>query len=97
MASDLSDTLTRLRSKMAVLMERYHALEDARDRAETRLEQLTQELQRAHATIERQTAEIDYLRTASVLSPSREGIEDTRALIANLVRDIDRCIEELRS
>lgn len=92
---DLTTTLQRLRGKSGLLLERYRAMADARRRAEARVAQLTEELQKAHARIQALETELQYLHVASVLQPSREQVEQTRTLISDLVRDIDRCIGEL--
>ena len=52
--------------------------------------------------VERQSREIadlrhqvEYLKVATSIAPSREAVEQSRAVLSELVREIDKCIADL--
>lgn len=95
MASDLQPRIDRVKSKAHLLTERYAKLTDYARHADETIGQL-------QATVDRQTKEInslrqqiEYLQVVSAIAPKREDVELSRAFLAELVRDIDKCINEL--
>ena len=40
--------------------------------------------------------QVEYLTVVSTIAPSRESLDETRARIAGLMREIDRCIADLK-
>lgn len=38
----------------------------------------------------------DFLQMARQIAPDREALDRSRAMIARLVRDVDKCIEQLK-
>ena len=63
---------------------------------------MKQKINELEATLSRQNREltdknrqIEQLQVMGVLAPTREDIEKSRAFLTGLVRDIDRCINEL--
>lgn len=95
MAGNLQQRLDILRSKAQLLTERYLTLLDEKREADATIEQLNKEmeLQRKEMDIMRQ--QIESLQVVTTLVPSRENVERSRAILAELVRDIDKCINEL--
>lgn len=45
--------------------------------------------------IQLMAAEIENLRVSSVLAPTADAVNATRAVIRDLIRDIDRCIADI--
>ena len=52
-------------------------------------------INRMRAENERLRSQVDYLKMAAIVAPEREDVERTRALLSNLVREIDKCIADL--
>ncbi len=95
MAGNLQQRIDKIESKAALLAERYAVLHNAKLRADARIDELNatiDSLQRNVADLNRQ---IEYLKVASVLSPDHRDVEETRALLTELVREIDKCINQL--
>ena len=46
--------------------------------------------------LERYNAMKDKLQIARQIAPDREALDRSRAMIARLVRDVDKCIEQLK-
>lgn len=95
MAFEDLDTLGKVVAKANVLAERYEILAKSRDEAQSRVSELEGQLHAAQRELETLRAEVEYLRMAAVISPDREQIEQTRAIVSGLVREIDRCITDL--
>lgn len=95
MAGNLQQRLDSLRSKAQLLTQRYVNLANQKREADERIASLqaTIESQRKEMAIMRQ--QIEQFQVVSVLAPRREDVERTRTLLAELVRDIDKCINEL--
>lgn len=95
MAVTLQQRVEKLKSKAALLQERYKALMRAKAEADTRIEQLNGEIDRLRRTLREKETEIERLKVSSVLTPDHRDVEQTRRFISELVRDIDKCIAQL--
>lgn len=95
MAFDYDDSFKRIVAKAHVLAQKYAVVLQKKNEAEAQVKDLYAALEQKEKELERLKTEIEYLRTAAVLAPSREQVEATRSAIASLVRDIDRCIIDL--
>lgn len=95
MAFDYHDTYERIVAKASLLADKYAAVLKGKAEAEAMVRELQAQLQAKEKELQALRQEAEYLRMASVLAPSREQIEATRAAISSLVRDIDRCIIDL--
>lgn len=95
MAVTLQQRVEKLKSKAALLQERYKALMRAKSEADTRIEQLNGEIDRLRRTLREKETEIERLKVSSVLTPDHRDVEQTRRFISELVRDIDKCIAQL--
>lgn len=95
MSADLKQRLDSLRTKTALLLKRHESLEEAISAAEIRIAELEHDNQRLQKRIDLLSQENEYLRVVHSVSPSRSDAETTRALLAGLVRDIDKCIADL--
>lgn len=96
MAVDLKQQLDRVAAKADLIVERCRRLTAERDAMAERIAELESRI----AAIEKETAQLrvdnEYLSLATALSPDRKEIDKARALISGLVRDIDRCILDLK-
>lgn len=95
MSADLKQRLDSLRTKTALLLKRHEMLEEAATAARQRIRELEQDNERLQTRIDLLNQENEYLRVVHSVSPSRSDAENTRALLAGLVRDIDKCIADL--
>lgn len=95
MASDLDSTLTRLTEKSRFLTERFKVVTRQRDEALEKIADLEKAVRERDSRIERLLTEVEYLKVSSALSPSQETVASTRAIIKDLISEIDRCIAEI--
>lgn len=95
MPFDYHKTLDSITAKSRLLVERYRLVAQERDEAKERVAALEQQAEQMQREIEKLRADNEYLRMASTLAPSREDVENARAMVTSLVREIDRCIIDL--
>lgn len=95
MAGNLQQRLDSLKSKAQLLVERYARTEDARREAESRINDLELEIKRKDREISVLRQQLEQLQVVTTLSPRREDVERSRNFFAELLRDIDKCINEL--
>lgn len=95
MALELRDTLSRLSEKSKFLTQRYVRVAQERDQALEKAESLQKELEERNKEIQTLKMQLEYLSVVSTIVPTRDALDATRAKIADLVRDIDRCIADL--
>lgn len=77
------------------MVERYELLVKAKKAAQLRVTELEAEVEHLRREIAERDRQIEYLKVASILSPDHRDVEATRAVISELVREIDKCINQL--
>lgn len=95
MAGNLQQRLDSIRSKAQLLQSRYLMLLDEKRAADARILELQDSLERQQKEINIMQQQIEHLRVVTTLNPSRDDVERSRAILTELVRDIDKCISEL--
>ena len=95
MAGNLKQRLDSLSSKALLLTERYASLNESYRVALQKITDLQATLERKEKEINLLNLQIEQLRVVSVIAPNHEDVEHTRRFLAELVRDIDKCISEL--
>ena len=95
MAGDLQQTLDRLSRKTLGLTERYVAIKQKLEQVQAQLEERDHTIEQLTLKVETLSRENDYLKVVTTVHPSRADVERSRAVISRLVRQIDKCINEL--
>ena len=95
MADNLYQRVDNLKAKARLLTERYRALQQSKAQADGKIEELTAVIRSLERQIADRDREIERLKVASVLVPDHRDVEETRAFISDLVREIDKCIARL--
>ena len=95
MVSELQTTLRRLQAKSDVPLEKYHALKLEKEAVEQENDQLRSRLAQLDKEIEKLRLDYEYLQMARMITPTRESVVQSRAILAKLVQDVDKCISQL--
>ena len=95
MVSELQTTLRRLQAKSDVLLEKYHALKLEKEAVEQENDQLRSRLAQLDKEIEKLRLDYEYLQMARMITPTRESVVQSRAILAKLVQVVDKCISQL--
>lgn len=95
MPGPIEQRLQSLQVKARLLTDRYTAVKEELDSTRQLVDSLREEVADRDKTIERLTAQVQYLRVASTITPDTEDIEQTRHMLSELVWEIDKCITML--
>lgn len=95
MADELQTRLQSLQSKAKLLTERYKLLMRQKQHQDNELAQLQDTVRRQQKQIELLEQQLEHLRVVSPMSVRGADMELSRAVLSQLVRDIDKCIAEL--
>ena len=95
MADDFYTQVERIRAKAMVVAEKYTSLKKAYDILKNDTDRLRAELLARDKEIEQLKMKVEHFSIASTVKVSNGDIESTRALVADLIREIDRCIADL--
>lgn len=97
MAKELQDTLARIIGKSTVMVERYHAIAAAKAATDEEIAAVRAENEKLRIEIERVKRENEYLRMAHAIAPTPESVAASKSMISKIVRDIDKCINQLNA
>jgi len=76
-------------------VERYHVLLESKRQADARILEQDAMILAQKKEIESLRQQVEYLQIATNVIPDNSQTERTRTLISTLVREIDRCINDL--
>jgi septal ring factor EnvC (AmiA/AmiB activator) len=96
MAGDLQQRLDSLKGKAQLIIKRYALLEEENASMRQRISDLEKAIERQERELTAKDRQIEQLRMMGIIAPGREDVEKSRAFLAGLVRDIDKCINELK-
>lgn len=95
MASDLQQQIERVRAKTFVLTEKFTVTKAALDEAREQITELKAKIMSRDKTIQDLKAKVEYLTVASVIEHDSGSVEASRAIIADLLKEVDKCIRDL--
>lgn len=95
MAFDYENTFKRIIAKTEIIEQRYLRILENLEAANARIEELERLNAAKDRELEQMKIKIDYLQLATTIAPTRNQVEEARAMISGLIRDIDRCITDL--
>lgn len=95
MSGNLKRRLDSVITKAHLLRQRHEQILAEERRQQARIEELTAQLEQRDKEISRLRQENEYLRVVHSITPSREEVERSRAILTELMRDIDKCIADL--
>lgn len=95
MAGEFQQKIDKVNAKMQILLDRFAIVSRGRTEALHRVEELEKQLAELIAENRRLAQEVEFLKIATTIAPDRKEVKETRAILAQMVRDIDKCIAEL--
>lgn len=96
MAKDLSEQLSRLGRKAELLVTRFATLKSENESLRADLEEQKAINRALQAQNEKQSVEIEYLKISGAIASTSEEARKARAILSNLVREIDACVADLK-
>lgn len=95
MAGNLQQRLESIKAKAEIITERYRKVEAEKRAAELQIAELQATIRRQHAELQQAMLKIEQLQVVTTIVPRRENVEQTRVILSELVREIDKCINDL--
>lgn len=97
MSENVQDTASRIRAKIGLVAEHQALLVSRLETERAENSRLKARIGELTAEISRLKTEIEYLTVMRAVAPTPQQAEIGRAKLAGLVREIDRCIAELKA
>ncbi|MDE5838566.1 MAG: hypothetical protein K2K52_07840 [Paramuribaculum sp.] len=95
MADALRQRLDRIESKTALLRKKIVDLRDSHNADMSRISNLEKSNLMQNKEIEKLNAQVQYLSLSHTIAPKTEEVLKSRDILAQLVREIDRCIADI--
>ncbi len=95
--TDFRAQLQRIIDKTRLLLIRNDALAQEIKALKDERDELKGALLARESELQKLRLEVEYLRVASVVSPTASDRRNAAEMISNIVRELDRCIADLRS
>lgn len=95
MAIDLQQQLERVNAKTTLVLEKYALMQQRLEQARAEIARLNDELRRSRQSIEALEMRLEYLSVSHTVASSGDELQRAKALISELVREIDLCIADL--
>lgn len=97
MAQNVHETARRIESKVAAIADRQRLLVQTVETERAEKQRLQARISELEAEISRLKTDNEYLTVMRAVTVTPEQAEHSRAMLAGLVREIDRCIAELKA
>ncbi len=95
MAKDLSEQLSRLGHKCELLVTRFGTLKKENAELRRQQEELLAEIEKLKKQNERMSSELHFLKISGAIAPEVRTAREARAILSDLVREIDACVADL--
>ena len=95
MAIDLQQQLERVNAKTTLVLEKYALMQQRLEQARAEIARLNDELRRSRQSIEALEMRLEYLSVSHTVASSGDELQRVKAMISELVREIDLCIADL--
>lgn len=95
MAVNLSELLQRLSQKSLLLAKQYNALKEENGELREANEDLQEKIKTLQIELENLRLENEYFRVSHKIAPTAEDVKTSQKMLAELVRNIDKCISQL--
>lgn len=92
MTNKYEELIYAFEKKLRKLISEYKSLQEQKSSLEAELERKKTDLMKAHTEILELRKNNDHVRLASNLAGSEAGKAESKQQIANMVREIDKCL-----
>lgn len=96
MAINLSDLIRRLSQKSRLMAESYSAVKAENDKLREYNEDLQAKIKELQIELDKSRLDNEYLKVSHKIAPTVEDVKTSQKMIAELVRNIDKCISQLK-
>ncbi|MDE6365959.1 MAG: hypothetical protein K2L33_00075 [Muribaculaceae bacterium] len=97
MAQNVQNIASSIKSKVAVIIDRQHMLAQTIEAERAESARLREKVKELTEEVKRLKTDNEYLTVMRAAAVTPQQAEQSRAMLAGLVREIDRCIAELKA
>lgn len=97
MSANISDILDRLGGNISLLCEKYALIQQERDNAREECQTLKEQIDELKGKLQQANTQIEFLRISHKIAPTGDDVLRARILITELVKKVDKCIEQIRN
>ncbi len=84
-----------MKHKTQLLFDRYSLIVARKNEADAEIVELEATIESQKKEIAELKRQIEYMKFATAVAPTREAVEHSRAVLSKLVREITKCINDL--
>jgi len=95
MAGEIQDRIVRLKHKFELVSSQYALIIKKKQELELKINALEAEIEILRKSNARQQETIELLHAARAVAPNRQELEQSRLILTNLVREVNKCINDL--
>lgn len=95
MAGEIQESIVRLKRKFELISSQYALIVNKKQELEANIDTLKAEIDTLRKVNAKQQKTIELLHAARAVAPTREELERSRSIITNLVREVNKCINDL--
>lgn len=95
MAGDIQDRITRLKHKFELVSSQYALIIKKKQELEKRIAELETQNEALRKSNEQKQETIELLHAARAVAPNKQELERSRTILSNLVREVNKCINDL--
>ncbi|MDE5660671.1 MAG: hypothetical protein K2I28_07260 [Muribaculaceae bacterium] len=97
MAQNVQNIASSIKSKVAVIIDRQNMLAQTIEAERAESARLREKVKELTEEVKRLKTDNEYLTVMRAAAVTPQQAEQSRAMLAGLVREIDRCIAELKA
>lgn len=97
MAQNVQNIANSIKSKVAVIIDRQNMLAQTIEAERAESARLREKVKELSDEVKRLKTDNEYLTVMRAAAVTPQQAEQSRAMLAGLVREIDRCIAELKA
>lgn len=97
MAQNVQNIASSIKSKVAVIIDRQNMLAQTIEAERAESARLREKVKELTKEVKRLKTDNEYLTVMRAAAVTPQQAEQSRAMLAGLVREIDRCIAELKA
>ncbi len=97
MTAKVRDLAASLTAKINLIVERQQLTEETLAQTRSERDVLAKRVAQLEAEVKALKNDLHFASMSSTLAQSPQHVADTRSLLAGLIRDIDRCIADIKA
>lgn len=95
-SQELEQRIEAVSAKVRVLVRRLEVESELKRKALEKVSELEAEIERQRQRMKQMDIQIENLQVVSTIVPSKTELDKTHKILSDIVREIDKCIKDLK-